>query len=116
MVGYQMADALTTLAPGPLHRHPGGAPATGGMDMWNWLSRPRRVQHEVVMYTRHGCHLCEEAWETLLATQQRFDFALRKVDVDTDAGLGAEFGTEVPVVTFDGQVRFRGRVNIVLLH
>ena len=84
--------------------------------MWNWLLRNSGAKHEVVMYTRQGCHLCEEAWVTLLAAQQRFDFMLRMVDVDDDPELIASFGLEVPVITLDGQVRFRGQVNKVLLN
>ncbi len=45
----------------------------------------------------------------------RWGFMLRVVDVDTDPALIAEHGEWVPVVTVDGKVRFRGRVNEVLL-
>jgi hypothetical protein len=37
------------------------------------------------------------------------------VDIDTDPDLVARYGTEVPVVTVNGKVRFRGEVNRVLL-
>ncbi len=67
------------------------------------------------MYTRQGCHLCEEAWEQLEQAQQRHGFALRQVDVDSDPQRVREFGDCVPVVTIDGRVRFRGRVNRILL-
>ena len=45
----------------------------------------------------------------------RHGFALEKIDVDTNPELIQLFGLEVPVVTIDGTVRFRGRVNPVLL-
>jgi glutaredoxin len=67
------------------------------------------------MYTRSGCHLCEAAWEQLETARQRWGFVLTTVDVDGDAELTAKFGNEVPVVTVDGTVRFRGIVNAVLL-
>jgi len=67
------------------------------------------------MYTRQGCHLCEQAWEQLEAARQRHGFALRQVDVDGDPQLVRAFGECVPVVTIDGKVRFRGRINRVLL-
>jgi glutaredoxin len=66
---------------------------------------------EVVLYQRQGCHLCEIALETL--RRQGIDPA--RVDVDDDPQLIAKFGDCVPVVTFGGRVRFRGRVNPVLL-
>ena len=37
------------------------------------------------------------------------------VDVDSDPELVARFSTCVPVVEFDGKVRFRGRINEFLL-
>jgi glutaredoxin len=69
----------------------------------------------VVMYTRQGCHLCELAWEQLEAAARWFPLRLAAVDVDTDPELVARYGHEVPVVAINGQVRFRGRVNDVLL-
>lgn len=69
----------------------------------------------MVLYTRHGCHLCETAWERLQAAQQRHGFRLEVVDVDTDPTLVAQYGEQVPVVTVNGQLRFRGGVNPVLL-
>ncbi len=65
----------------------------------------------VVLYTRRGCHLCEEARELLLAHQ----ILPTVVDVDGDPHLRERFGTLVPVVEIDGRVRFRGRIEPVLL-
>jgi glutaredoxin len=67
------------------------------------------------MYTRQGCHLCEEAWQQLEQAQKRYGFTLGQVDVDGDPQLMRDYGECVPVVTIDGKVRFRGRVNRVLL-
>jgi hypothetical protein len=38
------------------------------------------------------------------------------VDIDTDPNLKSAYETEVPVVAVNGKVRFRGRVNPVLLN
>jgi glutaredoxin len=65
----------------------------------------------VVLYTRSGCHLCEEA-RRLLAD---FGMTPQCVDVDADPELRERFDTCVPVVEIDGRVRFRGRVEPVLL-
>jgi glutaredoxin len=70
---------------------------------------------EVRMYTRQGCHLCEEAWQTLQRARERYDFRLETADVDADPALVAAYGECVPVVTVNGVVRFRGAVNPVLL-
>ena len=65
----------------------------------------------VVIYTRNGCHLCEDA-EALLNAQ---GISPQLIDVDADEALRERFNECVPVVEFDGKIRFRGRVDPVLL-
>ena len=63
------------------------------------------------VYSRNGCHLCEQAEELL----RRYDFQVETVDVDQDPELKGRYGQCVPVVVIDGRERFRGRVSEVLL-
>jgi glutaredoxin len=77
-------------------------------------SRPGHRFRSLVVYSRDGCHLCEEAIE-LLQGYSAFLPPVREVDIDDDPGLKSRFDTEVPVVEIDGQVRFKGRVSDVLL-
>lgn len=65
----------------------------------------------VVLYTRRGCHLCDEAKKVL----RQAGLEPREVDIDSDPALLGQFNECVPVVEIDGRQRFRGRVNIVLL-
>jgi glutaredoxin len=65
----------------------------------------------VVLYTRQGCHLCDAAKELLEA----HGLAPNCIDIDADSVLRARFDTCVPVVEIDGRVRFRGRIEPVLL-
>ena len=51
----------------------------------------------------------------MLARYSDFLPVIEEVDIDSDNELLAQFDTCVPVVELDGQVRFRGRVNEVLL-
>lgn len=81
-----------------------------------WRRRPRALPHvRVVLYTRQGCHLCEDALELLGRERERFGFVLETIDVDTQSELAAKYGECVPVVTVNGKLRFRGRVNPYLL-
>ncbi len=82
-----------------------------------WLHRlsPQRPDVRVMMYTRDGCCLCDQAWELLKQSQTRYGFVLEAKNVDDSADLVREYGSCVPVVTINGRVRFRGRVNEVLL-
>lgn len=85
---------------------------------WAWLCGGRLSRapaHEVVLYTRQGCHLCTDAWELLTRLQGHYSYTLRAVDVDADPALAAAHGECVPVVAIDGRVRFRGVVHPVLL-
>jgi glutaredoxin len=65
----------------------------------------------VVLYTRQGCHLCEDA----LALLAQFGVRPEIVDIDTDSQLVEQFHLWVPVIAIDGKVRFRGQINETLL-
>lgn len=66
---------------------------------------------EINLYTRKGCHLCDEA----LATLNQHGLEPKRIDIDEQPELFEKFDTCVPVVEIDGKVRFRGRVDEVLL-
>jgi glutaredoxin len=65
----------------------------------------------VVLYTRAGCHLCDLAWQVL----EEHGLAVTPVDIDEHPEFRVQFDRCVPVVELDGKIRFRGRVNPVLL-
>lgn len=67
--------------------------------------------HDVILYTRQGCHLCNDAFALLT----RHGLTPRCVDIDQVAELKDRYNLCVPVVVIDGKERFRGRVNEVLL-
>ena len=66
---------------------------------------------EIVVYTRAGCHLCDQAAALLASHGLRFEV----VDIDADPQLRAQYDECVPVVMIDGRERFRGRINELLL-
>jgi len=77
--------------------------------------KPSGIRFErVVLYTRPGCHLCDLARETLERHQDVLPSPI-EIDIDTDPELQDRFSTCIPVVEFDGKIRFRGRVNEILL-
>jgi glutaredoxin len=60
---------------------------------------------EVVLYTRPGCHLCDEARDAILALRDDgLAVALREVDIEQDARLHAELGERIPVVEVAGEI------------
>ena len=66
---------------------------------------------DVVLFTRQKCPLCDDA----LVILQRYALIARVIDIDQHPSLKRKFDTCVPVVKIDGQIRFRGRINEVLL-
>jgi glutaredoxin len=65
----------------------------------------------VTLYTRRGCHLCEDA-ATLL---RRYGLEPQEIDIDQDPELVTRYGESIPVVVLDGVERFRGRISETLL-
>lgn len=80
-----------------------------------WRSAAQLKQMRVVLYTRHGCHLCEDAWRLLEDARKQYGFELDLVDVEENTELVTQYGDWVPVVTVDGKVRFKGGVSPALL-
>ena len=69
----------------------------------------------VTLYTRAGCHLCEEAERVLRAERAATPFHLELVDVDRDPELQRRYGVRVPVVAVDGEELFEYQVPADLL-
>lgn len=63
--------------------------------------------HDVLVYSRKGCHLCDVVKETLMQVQDKADFQWREVDIDTDPELQRQYNDEVPVVFVDGRKAFK---------
>lgn len=60
---------------------------------------------ELVVYTREGCHLCEQALAQLVALHgEGYRFALREVDIESDEGLLRRMLERIPVVELNGEV------------
>lgn len=66
---------------------------------------------QIVVYSRPGCHLCED----VLALLAKLRLPAQEVNIDEDPTLREQFDTCVPVVEIDGKIRFRGRVDPILL-
>lgn len=75
---------------------------------------PGRRFGTVVLYTREGCELCDEAAE-LLGAYRRWLPPVTEVDIDNDPELKTALGLEIPVIQMDGKTRFKGQINEVLL-
>ncbi|GAC1474847.1 MAG: hypothetical protein PVS2B1_16920 [Candidatus Dormibacteraceae bacterium] len=63
---------------------------------------------EVVLVTRQGCHLCDDA----LASLRSLGVEPELRDVDSDGFLHALYDWRVPVVLRDGRVVAEGRIDV----
>ncbi len=69
----------------------------------------------VTLYTRAGCHLCDEAQALLETLGGRLGFTPQAIDVDGDAGLRERYGEAVPVVAIDGAEIVRAPIRAAAL-
>ena len=60
---------------------------------------------DVVVYSRPGCHLCEQAIGALVALHEEgYRFALREIDIESDELLLRRYLELIPVIEIDGAV------------
>lgn len=68
-------------------------------------------ESQAIVYTRQGCHLCDDAIELLA----EFGLSVETIDIDADPKLCEQYNECVPVVWIEGRERFRGRIDPRLL-
>jgi riboflavin kinase / FMN adenylyltransferase len=68
-----------------------------------------RVQVEI--YSRPGCHLCDDAKEIIERVRRRLPFALRVINIENDPKLEKQYGEQIPVVLINGTMAFKYHVD-----
>jgi glutaredoxin len=66
---------------------------------------------EVTLYTRPGCHLCEEAKTAIAPLMREFAGELREVNIDKDAVLKERYGLDIPVIFIGARKAAKHRVD-----
>ena len=69
-----------------------------------------RAQRQVVVYSRAGCHLCEQLIEELLPLV-RGRWQIEVIDIDVNAELVSDYNDRVPVLEVDGKVVCQWRLD-----
>jgi glutaredoxin len=67
---------------------------------------------DVTLYTRPGCHLCDEAKSAIAPLLREFSAALHEVDIDADPVLKERYGWEVPVIFIGHKKAAKHRVDL----
>jgi glutaredoxin len=65
----------------------------------------------LTLYSRPGCHLCEEMKAIIEKVAASEPIDLREVDVSGDPDLERRYGLEIPVLEIDGQKIAKYRID-----
>src|SRR3984893_7524164 len=73
------------------------------------LAGPR----DVTIYSRPGCHLCEEAKAQMAPLLKEFGARLTEINIDEDSQLRAQYDYDVPVIFLGARKAAKHRVDLV---
>lgn len=65
----------------------------------------------VIVYSRPGCHLCDEAKAAIEKSNCSDHYTLEEVNIESDDGLLKKYKYDIPVITIDGVEAFKHRVD-----
>jgi len=66
---------------------------------------------KVTLYTRRGCHLCDEAKLAIDSARRHGGFDYEEFDIDSDPELRNLYNEEVPVIAINGRKAFKYRLT-----
>jgi len=65
----------------------------------------------VIIYSRPGCHLCDEAKAAIRASGCDGEFSLEEINIAEDPTLSEQYGNDIPVIFINGVKAFKHRVD-----
>lgn len=65
----------------------------------------------VIVYSRPGCHLCDEAKAAIEKSNCSDHYTLEEVNIESDGELLKKYQYDIPVITIDGVEAFKHRVD-----
>ena len=67
---------------------------------------------DVTIYSKSGCHLCDDAKAAIAPLLREFRATLREIDIEGDATLMERFGCDIPVIYIGRKKAAKHRVNL----
>jgi glutaredoxin len=67
---------------------------------------------KIVLYTKVGCHLCDEARAALDELAAEVDFELSEVEILDDPALYERYRYRIPVIAINGVEALEGRFEL----
>jgi len=74
-----------------------------------WIARPAPVP--LRLYTKPGCHLCDEMKREIARARCTVPVELVEVNIERDPELAERHGRSIPVLEIAGRVAFKGRLE-----
>ncbi|KZZ85167.1 hypothetical protein AS29_007390 [Bacillus sp. SJS] len=65
----------------------------------------------LTVYSREGCHLCEEAIQLVQELSHEIDFTFTIVDIHCEDALVEKYGLMIPVVEYAGKELAYGKIK-----
>ena len=65
----------------------------------------------VIVYSRPGCHLCDEAKTAIENANCSDRYTLEEINIESDDELLKKYKYDIPVITIDGEEAFRHRID-----
>ncbi len=65
----------------------------------------------LTLYSRPGCHLCEEMKEIVAPVARELGCPVTELDISGDPGLERRYGGEIPVLLVNGRKAFKYRLT-----
>ncbi len=69
------------------------------------------TKHTIILYSKPGCHLCEDAKAALMSLTGQLEFGLSERDITQDAVAFEKYRYTIPVMLVDGKVELEGRID-----
>ena len=66
---------------------------------------------EFTLYSRRGCHLCDDMADALRPLLEATGGTMRILDIDADPALREKYDWRIPVLTLEGDVVCEGRLD-----
>jgi len=67
---------------------------------------------DVTLYTRPGCHLCDEAKTAIAPLLRELGAVLHEVNIEKDAVLEERYGWDIPVIFIGARKAAKHRVDV----
>ena len=64
-----------------------------------------------MLYSKPGCHLCEDAKAALLSLGQEFEVRLEEIDITGDPALFELYQYTIPVMLINQKIKLEARIT-----